>query len=150
MRLRQYYTVTILFLYIRSARFRSMAKLQDHQHHFERLQAELEMYTEMLSGLVILRMLVSLIYIAYQISLDMSLLLADVVARRRLRASYSQIQHIQKLARSKRLEMEELVYLFTVGEAMDLQEHNNRNNYSSSSRGTRSPNSATRSRTARS
>lgn len=80
----------------RYAKYRAMEKNQEHQRLFERLQSELECYTEMLS---------------------------DVVARRRLRASHTQIQSINRLSRNKRLELEELVYLHRLSEAIDEQDN---------------------------
>jgi len=79
----------------RMHKYRSVLKLSDHKASFERIQADLEMYTEMLS---------------------------DVVARRRLRASHSQIIDITKLARMKRIELEDLVYMFHFSEAIEKSE----------------------------
>lgn len=60
----------------------SYARLDERKRSFESLQSELEFLTELLS---------------------------DVVARRRLRASRSQISQTTKAARSKRIELEDLV-----------------------------------------
>eukprot|EP01035_Chromulina_nebulosa_P018256 gene18256-23931_t len=79
----------------RMHKYRSVLKLSDHKASFDRIQADLEMYTEMLS---------------------------DVVARRRLRASHSQIKDITKLARLKRIELEDLVYMFHFSEAIEKSE----------------------------
>ena len=53
-------------------------------------------------------------------------MLSDVVARKRLRASRSQIVHATRAARTRRLELEDMVASFALSDAHAVEEYHAR------------------------
>lgn len=82
----------------------SHSRLDERKRSFESLQSELEFLTELLS---------------------------DVVARRRLRASRSQIIHTTKAAKSKRIELEDIVLSYRTSDMLSSTDRKNRKTSSS-------------------